>query len=142
MLLITAPAKTQNRIDRQMPFFTEPCFLSRSMILIEQLRTYSVADLCRLMKTSIALGESTHRRIRDFCPPLTLENSGQALFTFQGDAYESLSPTTYTTEQLHHAQRHLRILSGLYGILRPLDLMFPYRLEMGCKLAGQGWNSL
>jgi len=142
MLLITAPSKTQNRIVHHVPLFTEPYFLSKSKILIDQLRTYSVPDLCHLMKTSTTLGESTHQRILDFHPPLTPKNSGQALFTFQGDAYESLTPKSYTEEQLLHAQRHLRILSGLYGILRPLDLMFPYRLEMGCRLVGKNWNNL
>lgn len=142
MLLITAPSKTQNRIDRYLSFFTEPSFFSKSTSLIDQLKAYSVTDLCHLMKISRTLGESTHQRIADFRPPLTLENSRQALFTFQGDAYESLTPATYTEKQLRHAQRHLRILSGLYGSLRPLDLMFPYRLEMGCKITGKGWNNL
>ena len=142
MLIITAPSKTQNQIKRLFPFSTEPRFLARSEILIDRLQSFSLPNLCSLMKTSVNLGTSTRQRILDFRPPLTLSNSRQAIFTFQGDAYESLTPETYTEEQLHHAQNHFRILSGLYGILRPLDLMFPYRLEMGCKLAGKGYENL
>jgi len=142
MLIITAPSKTQNPINRHFPFCTEPRFLARSEILIDRLHSFSLPDLCSMMKTSVNLGESTRQRILAFRPPLSLENSRQAIFTFQGDAYESLTPDTYTEEQLHHAQRHFRILSGLYGILSPLDLMFPYRLEMGCKLTGKGYENL
>lgn len=142
MLLVTAPSKTQQTINLQFPTHTLPPFLPESSALIDLLREYTTADLCRLMNMSAALGESTRRRILEFQLPLTPENSCQAIFTFQGDAYASLSPDQYSRQQLLHAQDHLRILSGLYGILRPLDLMFPYRLEMGTRLATGEWKNL
>lgn len=142
MLLITAPSKTQKWLDRDFPITSEPFFLQRSLELIETLKPYSIPELCQLMKISSALGKSTHERIQEFRLPLTGDTSRQALFTFQGDAWAGLTPTTYSDGQLAHAQRHLRILSGLYGILRPLDLMHPYRLEMSCKLSTEKWTNL
>ena len=135
MLLVTAPSKTQKWLECRTRVASEPRFLGQSCQLVDILRHYDVESLCQLMKMGRALGESTFQRLRDFQPPLTPDNSRQALFTFQGDAYSSLTPEAYSEAQLLHAQRHIRILSGLYGILRPLDLMFPYRLEMGLKLA-------
>jgi cytoplasmic iron level regulating protein YaaA (DUF328/UPF0246 family) len=85
------------------------------------------------MKTSEKLTNSTHQLIHNFELPFSIEKTRQAIFTFQGDAYSRMSPETYSEEELYYAQDHLCILSGLYGVLRPLDLMFPYRLEMGTK---------
>ncbi len=141
MLLVTAPSKTQEAISPAPREYSLPPFLEKSADLIALLRDYSLDELCALMKMSPRLGESTREKLTNFQLPLTPENACQALFTFQGDAYSSIRPTAYQPAQLAHAQRHLRILSGLYGILRPLDLMHPYRLEMGLKLAtGQGGN--
>jgi len=86
------------------------------------------------MKTSEKLTESTYKRIQGFETPFTQDNSKQAIFTFQGDAYDAITANKYSTEELEYGQKHLSILSGLYGLLRPLDLMQPYRLEMGLKL--------
>jgi len=91
-------------------------------------------DIATLMTTSPKLTESTHLRIHGFETPLSLNNAKQALFTFQGDAYAAITAEMYTEDELQYAQDHLNILSGLYGILRPLDLMQPYRLEMRAKL--------
>lgn len=138
MLLITAPSKTQqHRLpDQKLPFehFSLPLFFDHSHKLNAELASFSIAELCALMKMSEALGRSTRQRIEQFSDELTAVNGLQAIFTFQGDAYSSLTPESYDRQQLMHAQNHLRILSGLYGILRPLDLMFPYRLEMGTRL--------
>ena len=134
MILLTAPSKTQAPIDRHFPIATTPRLLAKSTELLDLLRPLGVAELARLMKMSTKLAESTAGRIAQFHPPLTLANSRQAIFTFQGDAYDHLTPRDYSETELDHTQRHLRILSGLYGLLRPLDLMFPYRLEMGQKL--------
>jgi len=87
------------------------------------------------MKTSEKLTNSTLQRIHNFQPPFSIEKTRQAIFTFQGDAYSQMTPKSYSEEELFYAQDHLCILSGLYGVLRPLDLMFPYRLEMGAKFA-------
>jgi len=142
MLLITAPSKTQKQSERHIPVYTEPRLLDQSKQLIEVLQHYTVAELGQLMNIRPPLAESTRQKIHYFRPPLTLDNSRQAIFTFQGDAYSSLTPELYSQAQLEHAQNHLRILSGLYGILRPLDLIFPYRLEMGCRLATDKWKNL
>lgn len=142
MLLITAPSKTQRPVNRKFPVHTLPVFFDDSTRLTEKLRTYSPNELATLMKISATLTESTLEKIQSFLPRLTPENSAQAIFTFQGDAYSSLTPEEYTEEELLHAQEHIRILSGLYGILRPLDLIFPYRLEMGCKLENEKGKNL
>ncbi|PID74947.1 MAG: hypothetical protein CSB28_00585 [Desulfobacterales bacterium] len=134
MLLITAPSKTQEPISPAPQKYSLPPFLEKSAELVALLRRYSLAELCTLMKMSPRLGERTAENLANFQLPFTQENAHQALFTFQGDAYSAITATAYQAEQLDHAQRHLRILSGLYGILRPLDLMQPYRLEMGLKL--------
>ncbi len=141
MLLITAPSKTQEPTSPAPQEYSLPPFLEKSAELVALLRGYSQSELCTLMKMSPRLGESTVEKLANFQLPFTPENARQALFTFQGDAYAAITATAYQAEQLDHAQRHLRILSGLYGILRPLDLMQPYRLEMGLKLATeQGTN--
>ncbi|MFT5697194.1 MAG: cytoplasmic iron level regulating protein YaaA (DUF328/UPF0246 family) [Desulforhopalus sp.] len=99
-------------------------------------------ELTALMKTSPRLTDTTHQRIHSFATPFTIDNAKQALFTFQGDAYDAITAETYKEEELQYAQQHLNILSGLYGLLRPLDLMQPYRLEMGTKLAVDGCKNL
>ena len=89
------------------------------------------------MKTSEKLTLSTHERIHSFRRPFSQANSRQAIFTFQGDMFSTMDASHYTDKEINHAQKHLFILSGLYGLLRPLDLMQPYRLEMGAVLAVQ-----
>jgi len=142
MLVITAPSKTQSWIDRRHPVSSTPAFAEKSRELIEILKEYTVDDLCLLMGISQALGENTHRRIHEFSLPFSPDKCRQAIFTFRGDAYADLTPEHYSGKQLDHAQRHLRILSGLYGLLRPLDLIYPYRLEMGCPLSTGQWKNL
>ncbi len=134
MQLITAPSKTQQFNGRAYAEHTSPVLLKKSEILINLLKLMEREELSCLMKTSERLTESTHQLIHNFTQPFSLGNAKQALFTFQGDAYNAIQSDQYTKEQLHHAQKHLFILSGLYGILRPLDLMQKYRLEMGCSL--------
>lgn len=135
MQLITAPSKTQNFNARAYKTFTIPSCLDTSKKVNETLKAMTSDDIATLMKTSPKLTESTLQRIHSFRPPFSLENAKQALFTFQGDAYAAITAEKYTEVELEYAQNHLNILSGLYGLLRPLDLMQPYRLEMGAKLA-------
>lgn len=142
MQIITAPSKTQAFNGREFADHTLPFALEKTERVIVRLRELSFTELGRLMKTSDKLTEATHQRLQQFSLPFSLKNARQALFTFQGDAYSSISGDSYSTSQLHHAQRHLWILSGLYGALRPLDLMQPYRLEMGCPLAVDGIPNL
>ncbi len=134
MQLIVAPSKTQRTDGRDFPEYTQPLFQKESQLLIDLLQKYSMAELSKLMKTSEQLTLSTYRRLHDFQLPFTPENSRQTLFTFQGDTFSTMDAEQYSEGEIHHAQRHLSVLSGLYGILRPLDLIQPYRLEMAAQL--------
>ena len=94
------------------------------------------------MKISDKLAELNYQRFQDFETPFTPDNAKQALLVFKGDVYRGMNVEDYSEEELAFAQKHLRILSGLYGVLRPLDLMQPYRLEMGTKLETQTGKNL
>lgn len=142
MQLITAPSKTQQFNGRMYAEHSLPILFEQTKILTRQLKLFKRQELSQLMKTSEKLTESTYQLIHNFSHPFSPDNAKQALFTFQGAAYSAINAESYTKEQLSHAQQHLFILSGLYGILRPLDLMQPYRLEMGCSLAAGGANNL
>lgn len=142
MQLITAPSKTQQFNNRKFATFTLPDTLSTSEKIIGTLKKQTKEEIASLMKTSEKLTHSTYERIHAFTLPFNRNNATQALFTFQGDAYDAITASTYSEEELHHAQAHLNILSGLYGILRPLDLMQPYRLEMAAKLEVAGNKNL
>jgi uncharacterized protein len=142
MQLMTAPSKTQKFNGRAYAKCTSPVLLEKAGTLIDQLKMLDRDQLSRLMKTSERLTESSYRKIHSFTQPFSLDNAKQALFTFQGDAYSAIQAKDYTNEQLQYAQHHLFILSGLYGIMRPLDLMQEYRLEMGCSLVAEGAQNL
>ena len=134
MLLILSPSKTQQSINRNFQHSSQPVFHEKALYLANYLKSLNKVEITQLMKTSEKLTNSTHQRIHSFQPPFSLENTRQTIFTFQGDAYSQMTPESYSEKELFYAQSHLCILSGLYGVLRPLDLMFPYRLEMGTKL--------
>ncbi len=142
MLIITAPSKTQEFNGRSFHITTQPQLLNKSLELIQQLKQLSKAELSSLMKTSEKLTASTYHRIHSFSTPFSCENAHQAIFTFQGDAYDAILSENYSESELEHSQKHLCVLSGLYGVLRPLDLMQPYRLEMATKLAVKGSENL
>ncbi|MEW6521083.1 MAG: peroxide stress protein YaaA [Thermodesulfobacteriota bacterium] len=135
MLLIISPAKTQDFNVRDYPRFTRPVLLAQSRLLIERLRELNAAELMRLMKISPALAELNRQRYQDFHLPFELGKARQALLAFRGDVYGGIEADQYDDEDFSFAQAHLRILSGLYGVLKPLDLIQPYRLEMGIRLA-------
>jgi uncharacterized protein len=135
MILILASSKTQHASGRQYPVFSQPSLLPDSLHLVEALQQLSAEDFSTLMKLSPRLGEETWLRYRDLRPPFAPDTACQAIFTFAGDSYRAISPETYNDVQLAHAQSYLRILSALYGVLRPLDLIMPYRLEMSYPLA-------
>ncbi len=111
-------------------------------MLIRELQKVSVSQLSELMKMSDRLAVQTHQQINDFELPFTVKNGRTAMSVFQGDVYSKIAVTEYDKEELDYLQSHLRILSGLYGILRPLDLMQMYRLEMGCRFANQRGDTL
>ena len=135
MLIVISPAKT---LDYDTPpvtrTHTKPAMLKQSKQLIDILRDYSALDLAELMKLSMKLAELNFDRYHDWQTPFTAKNAKQAALAMKGDVYTGLDAESMTAEDFAFAQDHLRILSGLYGVLRPLDLMQPYRLEMGTKL--------
>lgn len=135
MLALLSPAKTLDfdPLERP-PKPTLPALLERSEALIEVSRTLTAADLMRLMGISKQLASLNVRRFKEFSTPFTLENAKPAIFAFRGDTYVGFDVDTLDAKALTFAQSHVRILSGLYGLLRPFDLIQPYRLEMGIKL--------
>jgi hypothetical protein len=143
MLTVLSPAKT---LDFETPpatrKATQPQFLARAAELVEDARDLDIDELRELMGVSESLADLTHQRFIDWRRPFTRNNARQALLTFKGDVYVGLEAGTLDEAQLKFAQRHLRILSGLYGLLRPLDLMQAYRLEMGLPFASRGGKNL
>ena len=135
MLLILSPSKTQQFDVPARPDNTLPIFTEQANQLVRLLQQFDQPRLAALMKMSDKLAELTWQRFQDYQPTSTPENSRQALFMFRGDQFNPMSVDSYSQKQLQHAQQHLRIVSGLYGILRPLDLIQPYRLEMAAKVA-------
>lgn len=143
MLLLLSPAKSLNfAIDVGAVKPTVPSFLGDSQKLISVLQKFSVADLMQLMGISDKLASLNHQRFQDFSLPFTDKNSKPAIFVFDGDVYDGIDVVNYSLQDLDFAQRHLRILSGLYGVLRPLDLMQAYRLEMGTVLQNEKGKNL
>ncbi len=135
MLMVLSPSKTLNFTDKaRSPDETIPEMLDKSVLLIKELRKYSTKKLSKLMDISDKLSELNVRRYELFDPKFTNNNAKQALEAFEGDVYEPMKVATYTAKDFEFAQKHLRILSGLYGVLKPMDLMQPYRLEMGTGL--------
>jgi len=135
MLAVISPAKT---LDFETPpptgVFTMPDFLDHSEALIAVLRRVSKKKLGNLMSISADLAALNTQRYADWNTPFTTDNAKQALMAFKGDVYTGFDLDQYGKRDFTYAQKHLRILSGLYGLLRPLDLIQPYRLEMGTKL--------
>ena len=122
--------------------YTQPAFLDRSQALIDQLRALSPADIAQLMDLSDPLALLNYNRYADWSLPFTPDNAKQAVLAFDGDVYDGLSAKTLSAADLDFAQQHVRILSGLYGILKPLDLMQPYRLEMGTRFKNRAGKDL
>jgi cytoplasmic iron level regulating protein YaaA (DUF328/UPF0246 family) len=142
MLFLLSPAKS---LDYDTPphiaVHTQPLFKRQSAELIDFLKAKSPQEISTLMKLSDALSGLNVARYEAWSPKFTAKNSKQAVLAFNGDVYEGLDAKTLSEAQLGWAQEHVCILSGLYGVLRPLDWMQPYRLEMGTALAtGHGKN--
>jgi cytoplasmic iron level regulating protein YaaA (DUF328/UPF0246 family) len=135
MLIVISPAK---KLDYDTPVktrkFTMPDFLDDSAELITTLRKYSAMDLAELMHLSMNLAELNFNRYYHWKKDYGTDEARQCLLAFKGDVYTGMDAESFSAKDLDFAQSHLRILSGLYGLLRPLDLMMPYRLEMGTKL--------
>ena len=143
MLIVISPAKTLDFDTASVTkTFTQPDFLDDSQILIEQLRDMSPPQVSRLMGISDKLGDLNFGRYLDWRQPFSADNAKQAILAFKGDVYTGLQAETFSGADFTFAQKHLRILSGLYGLLRPLDLMQAYRLEMGTKLGNERGDNL
>ncbi len=136
MLAVLSPAKT---LDFESPLATrrhsQPTFLAETAELAGQLRGLPPSRLGALLGVSEPLARLNCERYRAFSTPFSPANARPAVLAFKGDVYRGLQAAEFSTEDFRFAQRHLRILSGFYGLLRPLDLIQPYRLEMGTRLA-------
>lgn len=143
MLVVLSPAKS---LDYETPLSvstsTQPQFVEQAAELVNILRPMSPADISELMSVSDKLGVLNATRYSEWSTRFTKKNSRPALLAFNGDVYDGFDAKTLDEEGLDFAQKHVRILSGLYGILRPLDLMQPYRLEMGTKLPNPAGKDL
>jgi cytoplasmic iron level regulating protein YaaA (DUF328/UPF0246 family) len=143
MLIVISPAK---KLDYSSPVaaknYSQPQLLDHSAELLQGLKKLSPQDVCALMGLSDNLGALNYERFQAWDRPFTEDNAKPAILAFKGDVYQGLDADSMTDKQLDWAQDHLRILSGLYGLLRPMDLMQPYRLEMGTKFANQRGKDL
>ncbi len=143
MLAIVSPAKKlQFSDDLPKGNMTQPLFKSEIKSLVKTLQDKSAADLMQMMHISEKLGTLNYERYQGFADQFDVDTARQAAFLFQGDTYVGLQAESLSDDDLNYAQDHFAILSGLYGILRPLDLMQPYRLEMGTKFSNDNGENL
>ena len=134
MIILLSPAKTLDFSPVKHPTASQPRLLEQSEKLVGVLKKKKVNDLKKLMKVSENIATLNVERFQSFTTPFTTKNAKPAILAFKGDVYTGLEADSFNTTQLKFSQKHIRILSGLYGLLKPLDLMQPYRLEMGTKL--------
>lgn len=142
MIAVVSPAKNLDFKTKHEVPTTQPRLLECTTQLIDVMRTKNVDDVKELMSISKQLAGLNVHRYKEFSLDHTAENSQPSVFAFNGDVYQGLEAKTFDKTKLDFAQKHLRILSGLYGLLRPLDLIQPYRLEMGTKLAFDDYKTL
>ena len=143
MLMVISPAKT---LDFDSPLATtknsQPRFLDQSQQLISELQKLAPHDISNLMSVSDKIGTLNFDRFQAWQLPFDQDNARAAVLAFKGDVYTGMQAESFNAGDFTFAQKHLRILSGLYGLLRPLDLMQPYRLEMGTKFANKSGKNL
>ena len=143
MLLVVSPAKN---LDFQSPLptqtYTQPSLLAHSQVLVDRCLQLTPADLSSLMSISDKLAGLNAARFGQWTQPFTTQNARPAALAFNGDVYGGLDAQTFSEKDFAFAQQHMRILSGLYGLLKPLDLMQAYRLEMGTKLDNERGTNL
>lgn len=143
MIILISPAKS---LDFETPSIVETKsnvqFKDEIQSLVSQLKELNHQDISKLMGVSETLAKLNFERFQNFGKTYTAKNSKTALLAFQGDVYQGMKAETFSEKEFSHAQDHLRILSGLYGILRPLDWIQPYRLEMGTKFQNSGGKNL
>lgn len=145
MITLLSPSKTL-KMDEAVPAFaaagTQPHFLRDAETLVSIMRDYSAEEIQQLMKVSEKIAALNVERFATFQTPFTAENATPALYAFKGDVYEGLDAPNMSEAAVHFANTHLRVLSGLYGLLRPLDYMQAYRLEMGRSVATERGKNL
>ena len=142
MLLVISPAKTLDYSHPEYSAQTQPDFTSEVKDLVGVLRKKSAKQISKLMHLSDSLSILNEERYQTFTETFSPDNSKQAILAFKGEVYAKMEADSFTAEDLEFAQQHLRILSGLYGLLKPLDLIQPYRLEMGTKLKTKKGDNL
>lgn len=142
MIAVLSPSKRLNYDSSEVQFNDVPEFSNRAGQLITVLRKQSKTDIMKLMKINEDLADLNYKRYKGFRRNYTEENSKAAVMAFTGDVYLGMDPKTFSKKDLSFAQDHIRILSGLYGLLRPLDAMQPYRLEMGTSLENKKGKNL
>lgn len=143
MIFVISPAKS---LDFNKAINTEihskPIFSSEIKTIIKELKKLSVNDISKLMNISPKLAEINFERYKNFSNNFNLQNSKQAIAVFDGDVYSSIDASKYSKDEFNYAQENVRIISGLYGILKPLDLIQAYRLEMSTKLSFEKYLNL
>ena len=144
MILLISPSKSLDFATLAPNFagFTQPRLTAHSELLITEARKFAQSDIMKMMHVSEKIADLNVQRFADWRLPFTAENSKQAVYAFTGDVYAGMQVQDWTAENVDAAQSRLRILSGLYGVLRPLDLMQAYRLEMGIALRNERGNNL
>ena len=143
MLTIISPAKIQNfNPQNTISDYTLPVFLKEANMLAKQLGSYSISELASLLHINSKIAEENANRYFHWKTPFTPENSKQAIFTYNGEVYRGLDAATLNNEEILYLQNHLRILSGLYGALKPLDLIQPYRLDVKDRLTTEKGDNL
>ena len=121
---------------------SQPTFINEAQSIIKELNKMNISDIQKFMNISEKLASVNHERFKKWTLPFNKTNSSPAIYSFSGDVYEGLNAKSFSNSEIKFAQKNLYILSGLYGILKPLDLIQPYRLEMGRKLKIQSYNDL
>jgi len=143
MIILLSPAKIQNfKTREEIKFFSQPEFLKETSYLVELMRELSPFELGKMMRINSQLTHLNFDRFIQWHLPFTLKNAKQAVLAFDGEVYRGLNARTFNEDEMIYAQHHLRILSGLYGLLKPFDLMQPYRLEVSSKLNNYAGNDL
>ena len=143
MITLLSPSKKLNfKHQDAVSAFTQCDFIESAQELVNQAKNLTAQDLKDLMKISDSLADLNKERFNNWSLPFNQENSKQAILAFDGGVYSGLEAHTFNQKDLDFAQDHLRILSGLYGVLKPLDLMLPYRLEMGTRLQNNRGKNL
>jgi len=142
MLAVISPSKTQDFSSSNVDVFTKMRQIEQSQILIDLLKTKTQGEIASLMSISDKLSKLNFDRFQTFSTPFTLTNAKQALLAFKGDVYNGIDAPSLSSQDLDFAQSCVRMLSGLYGVIRPLDLIQPYRLEMGTRLENDKGKNL